>query len=134
MREIPAYALVVKKGGSKLKESTPQATFSGNHGIRGRNVTLKGIHYTMSFLADALNEWFGVDLPVVDRTGLAGYYDIEIEATPEYRIRHTPDTDGGLTDLTIFEAIQKQLGLRLEPIRMRLDIISVDSLAKPSPN
>jgi len=46
---------------------------------------------------------------VVDKTGLAGTYDLKIEATPESRINR----DSELGDLSVFTAVQEQLGLKL---------------------
>ncbi|MBV8728637.1 MAG: TIGR03435 family protein, partial [Acidobacteriia bacterium] len=72
-----------------------------------------------------------VDKPIIDQTGLSGEYEIELD--------FSLDTSPALTDTTpplsdLFRAIQ-QLGLRLEPKRLPMDVIVVDSANKtPSEN
>lgn len=72
----------------------------------------------------------GVDRPVLDKTGLTGKYDIKLEATPEFRINNNPQPE----DISIFDAVQNQLGLKLEPQKAMLEILVVDHAEKPSPN
>jgi uncharacterized protein (TIGR03435 family) len=71
----------------------------------------------------------GLDKPVVDRTGLTGVYDIKFEATPEFRLRDPQPGDIGAMD-----AIQSQLGLRLESQKADVEVLIVDYVAKPSEN
>jgi uncharacterized protein (TIGR03435 family) len=73
---------------------------------------------------------FVTDRPVIDRTGLTGTYKLRIEATPEFRINGNPQPD----DLSIFTAVQEQLGLKLEPSTAPVDILVIDSAQKPSEN
>ncbi len=83
--------------------------------------------------------------PVIDRTGLAGRFDIHLEfvrnrlrsggtvlngvAMPEAQI--PPDDAAGPS---IFTALKEQLGLRLSPANGPLEVIVIDKAAKPSPN
>jgi uncharacterized protein (TIGR03435 family) len=134
MKDLPVYALVVGKRGPKFKESAQDSVFSGSHGVNGRNLTLKGIHYTMPLLANAINDYFGVDTPVVDRTGLSGFYDLSLEATPEYRLHRQVDGDAPLTEISVAAAIQEQLGLRLEPQKAPVEVVVIDHVGKPSAN
>jgi len=130
MQERPVYALVVGKNGPKVKESAPDATYSSFGGVNGRNQYMKGTKVNMEWLADAIRDNFMVDRPVVDKTGLTGTYDVRIEATPEYWINNNPD----LTDITVFNAVQDQLGLKLEPQKAMVGILVVDHIEKPSEN
>jgi uncharacterized protein (TIGR03435 family) len=57
--------------------------------------------------------------PVVDQTGLTGLYDIAF--------RPEPDQD-------IFAEITRQLGLRLEPKKVMLDVLLIERAEKPSAN
>ena len=61
---------------------------------------------------------------VVDRTGLAGAFDIELEWAP------TPDADG----VSVFTAVQEQLGLKLESARAPLDVLVIDRADPATPN
>ena len=129
-REMSVYALVVGKSGPRFKESGPDATYSGYGGVNGRNQYMKGSKVSMEWLAEMIPNVAFVDRPVVDKTGLTGTYDIRIEATPEFRINNNPD----LADISIFSAVQDQLGLRLEPQKALVEILVVDHIEKPSAN
>jgi uncharacterized protein DUF3738 len=68
------------------------------------------------------------DKPVVDRTGLEGAWDFTLKFTPQF-VRVTGDT------LTIQEAIDKQLGLKLESVTVPVPVLVVDSVnRKPTAN
>jgi uncharacterized protein (TIGR03435 family) len=76
-----------------------------------RNYRYQNTNYTLDPLIDALS----ADRPVLDQTGLAGQYDIEIFATPEFMLRDNPEAG----DIRFLNAVRK-LGLRLEPGTPRL--------------
>ena len=63
---------------------------------------------------------------VLDRTGLAGTYDIELKWTP------LPDPNSD--NVSIFTAVQEQLGLRLESGTAPLDVVVIDRIERPSEN
>ena len=76
---------------------------------------------------------------VVDRTGLAGRYDIDVEFSPEFR----PAPPAGAPDLapavtsdgpSLFTAIQEQLGLKLESARGPVEVLVVDQADRPMPD
>jgi len=126
-REMPVYALVIGKGGHKFHESDADAAPKAFHGVNGRNQYTDLSQATMQMVADEI----GADRPVIDKTGLTGKYDIRLEATPEFRINpNNPQPD----DLRVFEAVQQQLGLRLEPEKAMIDVLVVDHVEKPSEN
>ena len=62
--------------------------------------------------------------PVANQTGLTGRYDLKLEWTP----------DGGAAlaapELSIFTAIREQMGLRLEPSKVRVEVVVVDSVER----
>jgi uncharacterized protein (TIGR03435 family) len=130
LKEMPVYALVVGKNGPKFKESASDATFIGGHGANGRNQTVTASKYTMTDLVQDIVDYFFVDRPVVDKTGFAGTYDLKIEATPEFRMNR----DSEFGDISVFTAVQEQLGLKLESQRAPIEILVVDQVEKPSAN
>jgi uncharacterized protein (TIGR03435 family) len=72
-----------------------------------------------------------VDRPVLDRTGLTGTYAIRLVYTPNIPPnRKAPELD----DISIFTAVQEQLGLRLEPQKAMVEVLVVDHAEKPSDN
>ena len=72
--------------------------------------------------------------PVLDRTGLAGNFDWELD--------YAPDPDAGLnsrfgadsTGPELFTAIQEQVGFRLQASKEKVDVIVIDSIERPSEN
>ena len=61
---------------------------------------------------------------VIDRTGLKGGFDMDMN--------WIPDELGTHTDL--FGALQLQLGLKLEPTKAPVDVLVIDSAEKPTPD
>jgi uncharacterized protein (TIGR03435 family) len=89
----------------------------------------------ISQLADRLSTLLG--RTVVDKTGLQGVYDIELEYTPDPELmsqlpsgQPPPDTSGP----SLFTAIENQLGLKLQAGRGPVDSIVIDSAEKPTGN
>ena len=68
----------------------------------------------------------GTGRNVVDKTGLTGSYDLELEFTPD----QSPDTSGP----SLFTAMQEQLGLKLDAQRAPVEVLVIDRLEKPTPD
>jgi len=129
-REMPVYGLVVGKGGPKFPASAPETAHSGHLGVRGRNYEVLLKKASMDDVVNAIANSFP-DRPVVDKTGLTGVYDVKLTYTPETRSnRENPDPD----DLSVFTAVQEQLGLKLEPQKAMVEVLIVDHVEKPSGN
>jgi uncharacterized protein (TIGR03435 family) len=129
--EMPVYALIVGKGGPKFKPSSPDADptvrVSPNCSSNYVVTMPKG---TMEELARHLGG--GLDRPAVDQSGLTGTFDIKLIYTPEFRRSSRPEPD--LSDISIFTAVQDQLGLKLEPRKAMMGILVVAHVEKPSEN
>jgi len=154
-KELPAYALVVAKGGSKLHEAKPGDTYPngfkgpdghGGAGLifmggNGGPVTAQGV--PMTHLAHLLSQQLG--RTVFDNTGLTGIYDFTLKWTPDENIpmfngtgdeskqsanAPPPDSSGP----SIFTAIQEQLGLELKSERAPVSILVIDNVEQPSEN
>jgi uncharacterized protein (TIGR03435 family) len=125
-RVMPVYALVVGKGGPKLKESAPDAErMLTQSGTRGARLTV--VKGDMDQLAIQLSSSPGVDRPVINKTGLAGSYDYKLSWAFETT---ASDSDG----VSIFTALQEQLGLKLEPQKAPIETLVVDHAERPSAN
>lgn len=121
-KELPIYALVPGKNGPKFREvqddgSTPEIGSGGGHQIRAH-------HISMKVLASTLQGYIGDS--VEDKTGLAGQYDLNLDFTPDENM----SADGE----SLFEAVQRQLGLKLEIQKGPVDVVVVDHVEKPSEN
>jgi uncharacterized protein (TIGR03435 family) len=120
-RMLPAYDLVVAKGGSKLQPSQSNGK-SVNAG--GRYFNGEGL--TMDIIAEQLSRISG--RVVVDKTGLAGRFDLKLRWSPDDAVASETDAP------TLFTAIQEELGLRLEPAKEPVPVLVVDHVDQPTPN
>jgi uncharacterized protein (TIGR03435 family) len=128
-REISVYALVPGKGSLKFKESAPDAPASDQFSGNGRSWRITMPRGTMDGLAEAIASTSGLDLPVVDRTGLTGEYDLRIA----YVTQEAMETDPWPSDIDVFAAALS-LGLKLEVQKTNVEVLVVDHVAKPSVN
>jgi uncharacterized protein (TIGR03435 family) len=148
-----AYALVVAKGGLKLKESTPPLPKPGpvtdadgfTYFVRPEGMVVGrangltrwvGKNVLMEHLAGLCNSLTGQ--PVIDSTGLKGRYDFIWTFSSDSVGERAPaalSDDGsvlptGEVGLTIFAALEKQLGLRLEARKITIDAFVIDHAEK----
>ena len=146
-RQESIYALVpVRANGAlgprlqpPLPECPPVTGASVAPGACGPGVGRGAIKYgnlTMAGLALAL-AW-QVGRRVIDDTGLAGGYKVDMEFTtraldaapPQPGEPLPPVPDG----LTLFQALEQHLGLKLEPRRGTVEVIVIDHIERPSAN
>jgi uncharacterized protein (TIGR03435 family) len=73
---------------------------------------------------------FYLDRPIIDRTGLKGAYDFTLSWTPELSAG-LPDSSVDSSVPGIIEALQKQLGLKVEPQKAPVEILVIDHVEKP---
>jgi uncharacterized protein (TIGR03435 family) len=153
-KQSSIYALVVAKGGPKIKLSADQISpdvdgpappgAGPNRGVVRIGVgNLVGNAATLSRLATTLSP--RVDRLIVDRTNLPGRYDLRLQWAPDpaENLFEVPlaifDMDGKTltsdpTGPSIFAAIQEQLGLKLESAKGPLDVLVIDHAEQPSAN
>jgi uncharacterized protein (TIGR03435 family) len=137
-KELSVYALTVAKTGSKLTASAsdpkalPSVFFRGLGQLGALNATTLDLAHTMQ--SDVL------DRPVVDQTGLTGRYDYTLTWTADESqfgglgIKVPPPGDKADAPPGLFTAIQEQMGMRLDPARLPVDVIVIDHVEKPSEN
>jgi uncharacterized protein (TIGR03435 family) len=121
-REFSVYALVVDKRGSKVR---PSAT-PGPYKFSARDGHGVGTSMSMAMFASRLSKEVG--RPVVDFTGLTGQFDLTLDWKPEAVQVEEPDNASDRP--SIFSALPEQLGLKLEPRRVSLDVLVVDAGVK----
>jgi uncharacterized protein (TIGR03435 family) len=87
----------------------------------------------MSTLAEYLGQPNATDRTVIDKTGLTGNYDFTLEY--DWRPARSRAGIAGDPGLSIFDAVQQQLGLRLVDAKAAFDVVVVDRGEKiPSEN
>jgi len=169
-RELPVYELIVGRSGFKLKEvaapplpapgapppppppppppgtpppistaglPTPPPGFMMNFGIGFAATAVQ-----LSALTSSLTQILG--RPVVDKTGIKGYYTFKLVFSRDGLPNNgpTPPPPGGLAGgLTasdpmpsIFTAVQEELGLRLDSSKGTVEVLVIDSVRKPAEN
>ncbi len=131
---VPVYALSIGKRGPRLVETTskdPDGQCKRNvvDGIR----TFTCTNMSMADLADWLpdNAKAYLDHPVVDLTGLTGHYDFTLQWTGRGVLNGTA-TPGAVPagGLTVFDALNKQLGLDLAPKKHPLPLVVIDHIER----
>jgi uncharacterized protein (TIGR03435 family) len=138
-KPMPAYVLSVAKGGLKIKpaadESAPaHCEYTGKPPAPGEvaYITFTCRNTPMETFAEEVHQWAGGYLtnPVVDSTGLKGGYDFDIRWTGRNDL-----AKAGADGISIFDAVEKQLGLKLDLLTAPRTVILVDSVnEKPTPN
>jgi uncharacterized protein (TIGR03435 family) len=124
VKQDSMYALTVSKGGPKFKavpdNGTGQHIVSADSGrITGRNGEMQQFTW---FLTQILDRY------VEDRTELNGFYDFQF-----IQPRNTLPSANSL-EPSIFDALQEQLGLRLEPVKGPVEFLVIDHAERPSEN
>jgi uncharacterized protein (TIGR03435 family) len=118
-------------GKAPPRTGPPPCSFGGPPG------TFIGTGVTIAMFANALRSHVGRQ--VVDRSGFAGSFDIEMTFDPASSASTPPDAPPGPrtrddTAPSIFTALQEQLGLKLESTRASVDVLVIDSAEPPTPN
>ena len=157
--DAPMYALTVAKGGLKIKPMAPDGcvVYDANNppdprgALQGGKPTCGGMTMaggpgrmlwtiggeTMQEFAHTLSAW--MDRYVIDRTGVTDTFNIRLEYAPD---EHTPGPDKrgpARTEFpepnapSIFQALEQQLGLKLEPTKGPQTAIVIDHVERPTP-
>jgi uncharacterized protein (TIGR03435 family) len=153
-REVPVYVLTVVKSGSKLQPfkegtctpidltkppsppapgQTPGCTSMISGSAKGPNMARVFMQATT---VDEFSKALGFVLarPIVNKSGIAGLFDFRLEYAIDETTggtRVAPDEPAGLS---VFTAIQEQLGLKLDSDKGPGGRLVIDSVARPSEN
>lgn len=132
------YALGVAGNGPRLKETASPADAPVTVGpgvVYPQHIVLPARNATMGDFVSLLQRAI-LDRPVVDRTGLSGRYDFDLEWAPdETQFGGTlPEDAAGSPSPPLFTAIQEQLGLKLTATRGAVEALVVDKAERPSAN
>lgn len=162
-REIALDALVIAKGGPKLKpfvegscvrrpggyNSPPQPPTPGRQrycrtdggSLNLNNNPVNIVYHAEGFTIDEFVKLFVNGYRsrfVIDKTGLTGMFDIHLESEISAEIRQglglNDEVLGPSTAPPLPEALQQQLGLRLESTKGPVEFLVIDHIERPSPN
>lgn len=138
-KSMPVYALVVARGGPKLKQSDlTDCIFdtapNGCHSfVLGFGHPLNARAIDMDDLAHYIENW--TDLPVVNRTALTGLYTLSTEGWRPMRLPPPPPNGAGNVDFTqlpTIDTILGRLGLELHRQDAVMPTYTVEHIERPS--
>jgi uncharacterized protein (TIGR03435 family) len=140
-KELPVYHLVLARGGHKLQPPTEKNGITRDFGrLTGRTAPTRSLAMVLSFV---------LGRPVVDQTGLTESYDFDLKWSEEFNAQtiakekgvavppdaHPPGApESDPAGPSLFTAIEKQLGLKLESAKGPVEIIVIESAERPSAN
>src|SRR5580698_9321596 len=134
-KDFSIFELQVTKGGPKLKPpaAPDQPPAVGPGVVYPQRIVLPGRNASMGDFASLLQRAI-LDRPVVDKTGLAGRYDFDLEWAPDETQfgGDLPPASADAPSPPLFRAIQDQLGLKLVATRGPVDALIVDTAQRPS--
>jgi uncharacterized protein (TIGR03435 family) len=139
-RILPMYDLIVAKGGPRLKPNPPippsPDAAKDPEAARPRGMSmgpgmLQGQGLTMTAIANQLS--YVVEATVSDKTALTGDFNFELKWTPDNAAPANRDTSSE-PNVSIFTAVQEQLGLKLQPTKGPVDTLVIDHAEQPSEN
>jgi uncharacterized protein (TIGR03435 family) len=148
-RELPVYVLTLARQDGKLGPRLQQRTYPctgpapppapqnlGRHGTCGGEVQrgmLTSTGTPMAQLAIGLAAFVpDADRVVIDRTGLGGTFDIDLNWTPDAPSNGNPTPLGSSSAPSFFTALRDQLGLKLEPTKGPVDVLVIDHVERPT--
>jgi len=140
-RELPVYVVSVASGGPKLTKSPsgpndPMAFFF--RGLGDLTVRNQSMDDFATWMQNGV-----MDRPVVNQTGLDGKYDFQLKWTPDdsqfAAFRGVgavvpPAKDDPTAPPALYTAITEQLGLKMGPGKVAVDVLVIDHAEKPSAN
>jgi uncharacterized protein (TIGR03435 family) len=145
-RELPVYAMMLARTDGRLGPQLRAATAGACRSALVQPTTQQGIappcgftrvapgllagnNIPMSLLSGVLADRPEVGRVVLDRSGLAGGFDMNLEYTPDAAAPNADTKTPGL-----FTALQEQLGLKLESTRGPVEVLVVDAAERPADN
>jgi uncharacterized protein (TIGR03435 family) len=126
-RILPGFALILAKGGPKMKTAEGERDLRRSAGAQVFRIKGKG---TMAQLAEVITD--SMDRTVIDMTGLAGMFEVDLNWAREEGLKTPLTVTPGQREAaaapsgpSIFTALQ-ELGLKLEPRKTPVDFLVID--------
>lgn len=132
-KEMSGYALVIGKGGPKIKHSVSSEEHPETFRMNRVGLSVEGI--TMADFARYVGGKVGV--VAVDKTGLKGVYDAKADwnMEPEQYTGSLPGVDPREAfRATVLATLQARFGLKLTPQKIAVQMLAVDGVERPTAN
>ncbi len=138
-KELPVFNLVVVKDGVRFRENSTDAKKSVSY-HDGRAFRITAVHAPLADLVAELA--YATGRPVVDKTGLGGFYDFDVAWSPRFSRNDLASDDqaedryagADVASPGVFTAIQQQLGLKMSTGTAPFDTVVIDHAEKPTAN
>lgn len=127
IKTLPVYELVVAHGGPKFTLSQTEEPGGWGTGGKGASKSLNITGGSMADLAAMLSDQ--AHREVIDKTGLTGRADITLKWSDDVAAK-----PGGDAVISIFTALEEQLGLKLQSSKGPVDTLVIDHVEMPSAN
>jgi uncharacterized protein (TIGR03435 family) len=125
-KTMAVYDLIVNRGGPRIKLSQEERKDSSwNMNGQDTNKVLTAKSASMADLAQALAG--EVHREVIDKTGLTGSADITLKWSDDVAAE-----TGGPNVISIFTAVEEQLGLKLQSSKGPVNTLVIDHVEMPS--
>jgi len=135
-KEASVYSLVVARGGLKMKLSADQSEPEKGGPKELGPGRLIGEGVPMYIITNLLSNMLG--RTVINNTGLTGKYDVKLQPVPDSLQLQTDPADplsqADVLNIAILEAVEKQLGLKMESIKAPEEVLVIDHIEHPSAN
>ncbi len=135
-RRFALYSLSVGKGGAKLKSSEKGATDPSSvvSTVYPDHILMPARNASMQDFVAVLQRAV-LDRPVVDKTGLDGRFDFDLEWAPSEReFGGEIEVPTASSSPPLVMALQQQLGLKLEATQGLAEALVIDRATPPSAN
>ena len=134
-KEANAYVLTIDKNGSKMKVSDQPQSYNLPINFSGIGV-MNGTRVPMPYFCWMLGQILqGDERPVVDMTGLSGFYDFKLSFLPSLpQEEHDKLSAEALDRPSLFDALEEQLGLKLTAQKGQVQYFVIDHVDRPTEN
>jgi uncharacterized protein (TIGR03435 family) len=133
-RELQTYVMTVAKGGPKMTPADATGAHeSGCQRLGECRFRRENTQHFANWLQFAV-----MDKPVVDKTGLTGEFDFTLKWTPDESqffasgVHVPPPSDDPNAPPGLYQAMEDQLGLKLQPQKTATQVLVIDHAERPS--
>ncbi|HLK68173.1 MAG TPA: TIGR03435 family protein [Bryobacteraceae bacterium] len=129
---VTVFALTAGKHAARLEAANGPVHSDCKWSLADGGMTCTCRSTTMAQFAEHLPAMAGAYLnhATIDQTGLEGAYDFTLTWTPKARLSDPAGWRSGSAGLSIFEAIDKQMGLKLEEQKHTMSVYVIDRVER----
>jgi uncharacterized protein (TIGR03435 family) len=137
-KELPGFVVSVARGGAKLStwkdgdRITPAGLLGSRQNGGQWSAVVAGNKVSMAGLVISLES--ATRRPVLDQTGITVEFNYNLEFAPLRSEDIVNKSLPVLSSPSLFTALEEQLGLKLEPAKIPVEVLVIDHVERPSEN